>query len=90
MSTAQPELLWTRSDWLAQAEALIREEVDVRGAIEQPHVYWWSTVLRVPTADGVVWLSVPQVERLCAELAAAGIPYGLKLFLKNGPIGTWQ
>jgi hypothetical protein len=29
--------------------------VDVTGEIEQPHVRWWSTVLRVPTADGVVW-----------------------------------
>ena len=55
MATAQPDLLWTRSDWLAEAEAWIRGQVDVTGEIEQPHVYWWSTVLRVPTADGVVW-----------------------------------
>jgi hypothetical protein len=25
------------------------------GEIEQPHVYPWSTVLRIPTADGDVW-----------------------------------
>jgi Phosphotransferase enzyme family len=55
MATAQPDLLWTRPEWLAEAEAWIRERVDVTGEIEQPHVRWWSTVLRVPTADGVVW-----------------------------------
>ena len=36
-------------------DAWIRDHVEVTGEIEQPHVYWWSTVLRVPTADGVVW-----------------------------------
>ena len=52
---AQAELLWTRPDWLATAVAWIRERVEVTGEIEQPHVYWWSTVLRVPTADGDIW-----------------------------------
>ena len=55
MATAQPDLLWTQPEWLAGAEAWIRERVDLTGEIEQPHVRWWSTVLRVPTADGVVW-----------------------------------
>jgi Phosphotransferase enzyme family len=55
MATAQPDLLWTRPNWLAEADAWIRGQVDVTGEIEQPHVYWWSTVLRVPTSDGVVW-----------------------------------
>jgi hypothetical protein len=27
----------------------------VNGPIEQPHVRWWSTVLRVPTSAGVLW-----------------------------------
>jgi hypothetical protein len=53
--TAQPDLLWTRPEWLAEATAWVRERVEVAGEIEQPHVQWWSTVLRVPTADGVVW-----------------------------------
>jgi hypothetical protein len=55
VATAQPDLLWTQPEWLAGAEAWIRERVDLTGEIEQPHVRWWSTVLRVPTADGVVW-----------------------------------
>jgi Phosphotransferase enzyme family len=48
-------LLWEQPDWRAEAEAWIRARVDVRGEIEQPHVRWWSTVLRVPTADDVAW-----------------------------------
>jgi hypothetical protein len=52
---AQAEPLWTRPDWLAQAVAWIRERVEVTGEIEQAHVYWWSTVLRVPTAQGNVF-----------------------------------
>jgi hypothetical protein len=55
MSMAQADLLWTRTEWLAEAEAWIRARVDVAGAIEQPHVRWWSTVLRVPTSNGNVW-----------------------------------
>jgi hypothetical protein len=55
VSTAQPDLLWRRQEWLADAVAWIRERVDVTGEIEQPHVYWWSTVLRVPTASGDLW-----------------------------------
>jgi Phosphotransferase enzyme family len=55
MATAQPDLVWTRPEWRAEAEAWIHERVDAAGEIEQPHVRWWSTVLRVPTADGNVW-----------------------------------
>ena len=55
MATAQPDLLWTRPEWLREAHAWIHEHVDATGDIEQPHVRWWSTVLRVPTAEGVVW-----------------------------------
>jgi len=35
--------------------AWIERQVTVTGEIEQPHVRAWSTVLRVPTADGNVW-----------------------------------
>jgi Phosphotransferase enzyme family len=46
---------WTDAGWLAEAHAWIRGHVEVTGEIEQPHVRPWSTVLRVPTADGCVW-----------------------------------
>ena len=40
---------WTDADWLAEAEAWIRERVPVTGELDQFHVRWWSTVIRVPT-----------------------------------------
>jgi hypothetical protein len=66
-----PELLWNRPDWLAQASSWIRERVDVTGEIEQPHVRWWSTVLRVPTTDGDLYFKAVQpVHRFEAALTA--------------------
>jgi hypothetical protein len=42
---------WTEPEWLAGAEAWIRERADVAGELDQFHVRWWSTVIRVPTRD---------------------------------------
>jgi len=42
---------WTEPGWLAEAEAWIRERVPVTGELDQFHVRWWSTVIRVPTQD---------------------------------------
>ena len=51
---------WTDPEWLAGAHDWIHRRVEERrgrvsGPIEQPHVRWWSTVLRVPTSAGVLW-----------------------------------
>jgi hypothetical protein len=40
---------WTEPEWLASAEAWIRERAVVAGELDQFHVRWWSTVIRVPT-----------------------------------------
>jgi hypothetical protein len=55
-----PRLPWIQPGWLAGATAWIAARVHERGlrlvgAIEQPHVRWWSTVLRVPTEEGDLW-----------------------------------
>jgi hypothetical protein len=52
-----PRLLWLQPGWLAEARSWIRARLDdagltPAGAIEQPHVRWWSTVMRVPTSAG--------------------------------------
>jgi hypothetical protein len=66
---------WLEPSWRAEAEAWIRGRVEVDGAIEQPHVYPWSTVLRVPTANGPLWFkaTTPEIHgfepRLTAILA---------------------
>jgi len=51
---------WLDPDWLGGAHAWIESELARLGmrrtaGIEQPHVYPWSTVLRVPTETGDVW-----------------------------------
>ena len=46
--------------WLAEVRAWIGSQITIAGEIEQPHVRAWSTVLRVPTADGAVWFKAPR------------------------------
>lgn len=46
---------WQEPGFLAEAHAWIREHLVVAGEIEQPHVRAWSTAMRVPTPDRVVW-----------------------------------
>jgi hypothetical protein len=53
---------WLEPEWRAEAEAWIREHAQVTGPIEQPHVYPWSTVMRVPTADGDFWFKATTLE----------------------------
>jgi hypothetical protein len=65
------DLLWNRAEWRAEAMAWVRERVDVTGEIDQFHVRWWSTVLRVPTADGDLYFkAVAPVHRFEAALTA--------------------
>jgi Phosphotransferase enzyme family len=53
--TSETQLPWTQPEWRAAAEAWIRERAEITGEIEQPHAYPWSTVLRVPAADGALY-----------------------------------
>ncbi len=51
---------WATPEWRAEIDRWIEkqlEERDIRvtGAIEQLHLYPWSTVLRVPTSEGLVY-----------------------------------
>jgi Phosphotransferase enzyme family len=55
-----PRLIWIQPQWLADATDWILARLDehgiaVMGEIEQPHVRWWSTVMRVPTSEGDLW-----------------------------------
>jgi hypothetical protein len=51
---------WLDPRWRASALDWVTARLgelgrSVQGEVGQPHVYPWSTVLRVPTAEGVVW-----------------------------------
>ncbi|MGE5273633.1 MAG: phosphotransferase [Verrucomicrobiota bacterium] len=55
-----PRLPWVQAEWLSEAIGWIRarlaeRHVEPAGEIDQPHVRWWSTALRVPTSEGVLW-----------------------------------
>ncbi len=65
MSEAQ--LRWEDPEWLQKAGDWIRAEterrkIQITGPIEQPHIYPWSTVLRVPTEDGMLFFKATAPE----------------------------
>lgn len=60
-------LLWHDPAWLQQAHEWIlaetsRQSIQITGEIEQPHVYAWSTVLRVPTNQGTLFFKATAEE----------------------------
>jgi hypothetical protein len=64
---------WRDADWLADAQGWIDAQTTTlglrrTGAVEQPHVYPWSTVMRIPTEQGPVWFKA-NVEALRHEAA---------------------
>ena len=67
MAGTDEHVPWTEPAWLERATAWIDRELaraglERDGAIEQAHVRWWSTALRVPTTDGLLWFKAPQPE----------------------------
>ncbi len=90
---------WQDPAWLARAHAWIEQELASlgltrRGDIEQPHVYPWSTVLRVPTDAGPVWFKAnTETLRHEAALAArlsARMPALVPPLLAHDPDTGWM
>lgn len=51
---------WRDPAWRGEALGWVEAQLDRlgmrrTGEVEQPHAFWWSTALRIPTSDGVVW-----------------------------------
>jgi hypothetical protein len=51
---------WATPEWRAGIDGWIEQRLAARGIciigeIEQPHLYPWSTVLRLPTSEGIVY-----------------------------------
>ena len=73
---------WREADWLAEATAWIGERAEVTGEIQQSHVQHWSTVLKVPTAQGDLWFKAvssihafePGLTVLLARLQPGRVP----------------
>jgi len=75
--------VWTNPHWLARVKDWLDRQLDVlglqpSGAIEQPHIRPWSTVLRMPTTGGDVWFkaNIPLLayEAAVVDLLAARRP----------------
>jgi len=68
MST-QSQLLWHDTDWQKQAHDWIRAEakrnsIQITGEIEQPHILHWSTVMRVPSNQGMIFFKATAGETI--------------------------
>lgn len=67
--TDPSQLLWHDPNWQKQAHDWIRSEtesnsIQVTGDIEQNHAYAWSTVMRVPTHEGMLFFKATAGETL--------------------------
>jgi Phosphotransferase enzyme family len=89
---------WQDPDWLAGAHAWIGAELARLGrrrtaAIEQPHVYPWSTVMRVPTEAGDVWFKANaeplRHEAALLELLSSRRPDCIPAPLATDPVRGW-
>ena len=59
--TAHGVAVWSTPEWRAEAEVWLDEQlersgIERTGAVEQPRVRPWATVLKAPTNRGVVWM----------------------------------
>jgi aminoglycoside/choline kinase family phosphotransferase len=65
----ESELRWHDPNWQKQAHEWIRAEagrhsIQITGGIEQPHAYAWSTVMRVPTDQGLLFFKATAPETI--------------------------
>ena len=65
----QHQVPWHDPGWMKQAQAWIRsetarQEIEITGGIEQPHLYPWSTVLHVPTRQGKLFFKATAPETI--------------------------
>lgn len=65
----QTQLIWHNPEWQKQAHDWIqaqakRNSIQIMGEIEQPHAYAWSTVMRVPTNEGMLFFKATAGETI--------------------------
>jgi hypothetical protein len=96
---AAADLQWRDAAWLESAYEWTRAALaglgrEVAGDIEQVHAVPWSTVLRVPTADGPVWMKAATAslshEAGVAEVLALLRPDVVPAMLARDPETGWM
>jgi len=65
----ESNLQWHDPVWQQQAREWIHTEaeshsIQITGVIEQPHVYHWSTVMRVPSSEGILFFKATAGETI--------------------------
>jgi len=65
--TTEPTLKWQDPTWIEEAHAWIRQQanqhgIPITGEIEQPHIYPWSTVMKIPTDQGLIFFKATAQE----------------------------
>lgn len=93
----EPTLQWEQPGWLEDAHAWIRAQLDSSGIritapIEQFHIRPWSTVMRIPAADGMIYFKAtapalsyePALTQFLAQLRPQLLPDLLAVDLPQG------
>lgn len=65
----KPQLIWKDPDWQQQVHDWIRSQatynsIQLMGEIEQPHIYHWSTVMRVSSNEGTLYFKATAPETI--------------------------
>ena len=97
--SAVPPQSWTDPAWLAEVRAwvdsrLAENGAQVTGKVTQPHTPWWSTALRVPTSEGVVWFKAARdpagFEARLAEMLEQIAPRRSAELVASDPDRAWM
>jgi hypothetical protein len=92
-------LPWQDPAWMEQAHGWIyaeaaRHSIQITGAIEQPHLYPWSTVLIVPTGEGRLFFkaTAPETfyEAALTQKLSDWIPDCMPELLAVDPLRGWM
>ena len=96
---SEPKLHWEDPDWLKQVSDWIqtettRQHINITGSIEQPHIYPWSTVLRVPTNEGTLFFKATAAETVyeavLTQIVAGRYPHCMPEFVAVDTTLGWM
>jgi hypothetical protein len=93
------KLQWQDPPWLKQVSDWIsietaRQQISISGPIEQPHIYPWSTVMRVPTQEGTLFFKASSQdinpEAKLTEALSRWYPHCMPELVADDPARGWM
>ncbi|HSG43980.1 MAG TPA: aminoglycoside phosphotransferase family protein [Anaerolineales bacterium] len=97
--TEQTELQWQNPDWQKEAHDWIltkaeRNSIRLTGEIEQPHIQHWSTVIKVPSSEGMLFFKATAGETIyeiaLTEKLAGWFPKDMPELLAVDALRGWM